>query len=192
MAVREFEPQRSTVFASRATLPGWLKWGALIGVVQIFAMLTVGPLGVSTAYPQVVGYLIDKAVPGFAQSQPYLQEVGAKIGWEVMLVLGMFLGAWLAHLLARRAMGYQPSLNVAPVVVQGFDGARWRRLVRAFFGGFLILFGARLAGGCTTGHMLSGIAQMAVSGFLFGAVAFGAGMLIARLLYREPRGGAQA
>ncbi len=192
MAVHELGVDQSAVQASRATLPGWLKWGAMIGLVQIFAMLTVGPLGVSTAYPQLVGYLIDRIAPGFAQSQPYLQEIGAKIGWEVMLVLGMLLGAWLGNRLSRRALGYHPKLDVAPVLVRGWEGRRWRRLARAFVGGFLILFGARLAGGCTTGHMLSGVAQMAVSGLLFGAAAFGTGMLVARLLYREPRGGVQA
>ena len=33
-------------------LPAWMIWGSVIGLVQIFAIATVGPLGVSTAYPQ--------------------------------------------------------------------------------------------------------------------------------------------
>jgi hypothetical protein len=74
---------------SRAGLPPWLLWGGMIGLVQIFAIATVQPLGVSTAYPQLVGYLVDKIAPGFAESQPYLQKIGAKIGWEVMLIIGM-------------------------------------------------------------------------------------------------------
>lgn len=190
MAVQQMEATGVRAEASRVTIPGWLKWGAVIGLAQIFALLTVAPLGVSTAYPQLVGYLVDKAFPGFAESQLYLQEIGAKIGWEVMLVTGMFLGALLAHLLTRRALGYQPQMVTAPVLVKGFEGSRAKRIARAFLGGFLILFGARLANGCTTGHMLSGIAQMAVSGFLFGAVAFGTGVLVAKLLYRENGGGA--
>lgn len=188
MAVQEVQVTQVRAEASRVAIPGWLKWGALIGLAQIFAMLTVAPLGVSTAYPQLLGFLIDKVVPGFAESQPYLQEVGAKIGWEVMLVIGMFLGALIAHLLTRRAIGYQPQMVTAPVLVKGFEGSRGKRLARAFLGGFLILFGARLANGCTTGHMLSGIAQMAVSGFLFGMVAFGTGVLVAKLLYGEKGG----
>lgn len=188
MAVQEVQVTQVRAEASRVAIPGWLKWGAVIGLAQIFAMLTVAPLGVSTAYPQLVGFLVDKVVPGFAESQPYLQEIGAKIGWEVMLVLGIFLGALVSHLLARRAMGYQPRMVAAPVLVKGFEGSRSKRIARAFLGGFLILFGARLANGCTTGHMLSGIAQMAVSGFLFAVIAFGTGVLVAKLLYGE-RGG---
>lgn len=189
MAVQEVQVTQVRAEASRVAIPGWLKWGAVIGLAQIFAMLTVAPLGVSTAYPQLVGFLVDKVVPGFAENQLYLQEIGAKIGWEVMLVIGMFLGALVGHLLTRRAMGYQPQMVTAPVLVKGFEGSRSKRMARAFLGGFLILFGARLANGCTTGHMLSGIAQMAVSGFLFGIVAFGTGVLVAKLLYGE-RGGA--
>ena len=44
---------------SRAGAPPWLLWGGMIGLVQIFAIATVQPLGVSTAYPQLVGYLVD-------------------------------------------------------------------------------------------------------------------------------------
>ncbi len=39
---------------SRAGLPPWLLWGGMIGLAQIFAIATVQPLGVSTAYPQLV------------------------------------------------------------------------------------------------------------------------------------------
>ena len=44
------------------------------------------------------------------------------------------------------------------------------------------MFGARLAGGCTSGHIISGITQLAVSGVLFGAAVFAFGILTAKLL----------
>jgi hypothetical protein len=59
---------RATDAPSRAGVPPWLLWGGMIGLVQIFAIATVQPLGVSTAYPQLVGYLVDKIAPGFAES----------------------------------------------------------------------------------------------------------------------------
>jgi len=167
---------------SRAGLPPWLLWGGVIGLVQIFAIATVQPLGVSTAYPQLVGYLVDKVVPGFAESQPYLQKIGAKIGWEVMLITGMVLGALLSRLMPG---GDRTPACELPTVFR----ASWARGLAAFVGGFLILFGARLAGGCTSGHMLSGIAQLALSGFLFGAAAFATGVLTASLLLKRVNGG---
>jgi len=46
----------------------------------------------------------------------------------------------------------------------------------------LIIFGARLAGGCTSGHIISGMTQLAVSGVLFAAAVFASGLLTARLI----------
>lgn len=56
----------------------------------------------------------------------------------------------------------------------------------AFVGGFLVLVGARLAGGCTTGHVLSGMTQLSVSGFLFAFTMFVGGIPVALLLKRRP------
>ncbi|GIV08693.1 MAG: hypothetical protein KatS3mg019_0784 [Fimbriimonadales bacterium] len=167
-----------TVAPSRSALPPWLIWGGMIGLVQIFAIATVQPLGVSTAYPQFVGWLVDKIVPGFAESQPYLQKIGAKISWEVMLVLGLALGAALSSVLPG-------GRNTAACDLSNVFRSSWGRGLAAFIGGFLILFGARLAGGCTSGHMLSGIAQLALSGFLFGAAAFATGVLTASILLKR-------
>jgi len=179
----EVRPQTTceAVSPSRSVLPPWLIWGGMIGLVQIFAIATVQPLGVSTAYPQFVGWLVDKIVPGFAESQPYLQKIGAKIGWEVMLVLGLALGAFFSS----RLPGGR---NTAACELPNVFRSSWGRGVAAFLGGFLILFGARLAGGCTSGHMLSGIAQLALSGFLFGAAAFTTGVLTASLLLKRANG----
>ena len=65
-------------------------------------------------------------------------------------------------------------------------GARplWRNLT-AFTGGVILIFGARLAGGCPSGHGLSGLAQMAVSGFVALTFFFIGGGITARLLYRD-------
>ncbi|MGE3268485.1 MAG: YeeE/YedE thiosulfate transporter family protein [Chloroflexota bacterium] len=161
-------------------LPGWLVYGTMIGLVQLFAMVTFGPLGVSTAYPQFVGLVGNGIFPGFAE-QPYLQMVGTSVGWEMMLVLGLMLGALGASFIGRRSGD-----AVQPVCVSGFEQSRTRKYLRAFIGGFLFIFGARLAGGCTTGHMLSGTAQMALSGLVFGAAVFVSGMIVARLFFREP------
>jgi hypothetical protein len=139
-ATRQFGSENGKV-AVRQGVPPWLIWGAMIGLVQIFAIATVQPLGVSTAYPQLVGYLVDKIVPGFAESQPYLQKIGAKIGWEVMLIFGRVLGAFLSRMLSRREVCTAPSCGVdLPFRSSGV------RALAAFAGGFLIIFGARLAG----------------------------------------------
>lgn len=184
MAVRSasFHTPTARAGLSLGRLPGWLIWGTMIGLVQIFAIATVGPLGVSTAYPQLVGFVGDRLSPSFAQ-QPYLQIVGTSIGWEIMLVLGLLVGALLASRVTRRNGD-----TVDQVCVVGFEQGKVRRYLRAFIGGFLFIFGARLAGGCTSGHLLSGTSQMAISGLVFGAAVFASGYLVARFVFREPSG----
>lgn len=48
----------------------------------------------------------------------------------------------------------------------------YKSYLPAFLGGFLLLFGARMADGCTSGHMMSGMMQGSVSGYLFAASVF--------------------
>jgi uncharacterized membrane protein YedE/YeeE len=54
----------------------------------------------------------------------------------------------------------------------------------AFLAGFIMLFGARIAGGCTSGHGISGIAQLSVGSTLAVTAMFAGGILLAALLRR--------
>ena len=58
-------------------------------------------------------------------------------------------------------------------------------LYNVFFAGILVLFGARLAGGCTSGHMMSGMMQTSLSGYLFALGAFAAAVPAAVLVYKR-------
>ena len=55
----------------------------------------------------------------------------------------------------------------------------------AFIAGFLMLFGARLADGCTSGHGLSGTAQLAVGSMVAVAAMFAGGIATAMLALRR-------
>jgi uncharacterized membrane protein YedE/YeeE len=60
-----------------------------------------------------------------------------------------------------------------------------RRYAVAFVAGFLMLLGARIADGCTSGHGLSGMAQLAVSSTIAVAAMFAGGIAAAFLLLRR-------
>eukprot|EP00698_Gefionella_okellyi_P012361 TRINITY_DN3324_c0_g1_i1.p2 TRINITY_DN3324_c0_g1~~TRINITY_DN3324_c0_g1_i1.p2 ORF type:complete len:110 (-),score=26.10 TRINITY_DN3324_c0_g1_i1:113-442(-) len=51
--------------------------------------------------------------------------------------------------------------------------------VRSMLGGALLVFGARLASGCTSGHGISGMGQLGVASLLSTAAMFAGGMLTA-------------
>ena len=59
------------------------------------------------------------------------------------------------------------------------------RFAMAFSGGFILLLGARIAGGCTSGHGVSGMAQLAVGSTIAVAAMFAGGILTAAALRRS-------
>jgi uncharacterized membrane protein YedE/YeeE len=157
-------------------LPPWAALGILFGLVSTAAIALYGPIGVSGTYPRFVGALLRQIAPGYAAANPYLVRMGSLVTPETMLVVGLLIGGFLAARLGRRDAA--PSIET----VHARETTPRRRYLDAFFGGVLIIFGARLAGGCTSGHIISGMTQLAISGVLFTAAVFGAGMLTARLI----------
>jgi uncharacterized membrane protein YedE/YeeE len=157
----------------------WLPGGLLFGGVLLVAVAAVQPLGVSTQYVRAVGGLCDLVAPSTAEANPYFKAEKLVFGYAEMLVLGIPLGALVASALARRR-----TLEAVPEPWLSHFGPSWgKRFLAAFAAGFLLLFGARLAGGCTSGHILSGVSQLAVSSILFAIATFGSAVLAARFLY---------
>jgi uncharacterized membrane protein YedE/YeeE len=157
----------------------WLPAGLLLGGLLLVAVFLVTPLGVSTQYSRAVGGMCELIAPAEADAHPYFQVVKLEFGYSEMVVIGIPLGALAAAwLLGRRTS------EAVPEPWRGrFGPARFLRYSAAFLGGVLLLFGARLAGGCTSGHILSGVSQLAVSSILFAAVAFATAILAVRVLY---------
>ena len=164
--------------ADRATVnpPPWARLGIAFGALSAIAIALYGPIGVSGTYPRFIGSILRRLAPGYAAANPYLVKMGSLVTPETMLVVGLLIGGFMASRLSRTT----PAPAVEPV--HAGETTTGRRYLNAFLGGLLIIFGARLAGGCTSGHIISGITQLSVSGLLFAATVFGGGMFTARLL----------
>lgn len=159
----------------------WRVAGVLLGLLVAAAVGLQGPLGVSTAYVTTEALVAHKASPGFFAGNAYLSSVGAALTPEWVVVVGVALGALATSLLFRSRTSED-----APAVWRArFGKKRLLRFITAFAGGTLLLFGARLAGGCTSGHVISGMSQLALSGMVFGAAVFAAGIPTALLVYRR-------
>jgi len=153
----------------------WAVLGALFGVVSAAAIALYGPIGVSGTYPRLIGAVLRRITPAYAAANPYLVKMGSLVTPETMLVVGLLIGGFVA---ARVARTHAPAIER----VHASETSTARRYGDAFLGGFLILFGARLAGGCTSGHIISGITQLALSSILFAAMVFAGGIITAKLL----------
>ncbi len=156
--------------------------GALIGVLSWFAFATADkPLGITTAF-EYTAALIEKGVaPQAAQTNAYYKEPekSPKIDWEWMLVVGVFFGA----LLSSKLSGDRTKQTVPSLWEWRFGASTAKRFAGAFFGGALMMFGARLAQGCTSGHGISGALQLAVSSWIFVVLLFASGVATAFLIY---------
>jgi len=94
----------------------------------------------------------------------------------VGVIAGAFLAAWLGNELTLRW--------VPPMWEAQFGESVWLRLAAAFAGGLLMAFGARLAGGCTSGHGISGTMQLAVGSWIAVICFFVGGIATAMLMFR--------
>lgn len=163
-----------------AAPPRWAMLGVIFGLLSAVAIALYGPIGVSGTYPRLVGSVARAVVPAWAAANPYLVKMGSIVTPESMLVVGLLIGGFIASRLER---GYK-----APAIepVHRSETTSRRRYVDAFIGGFLILVGARIAGGCTSGHIISGITQLSISSMIFAAGVFGAGIFTAKMIRGVP------
>ena len=100
-----------------------------------------------------------------------------------MVVVGVFLGSFLSSKLS----GDRGAPTVPALWRARFGGSVAKRLVAAFGAGVLMMFGARLARGCTSGHGITGTLQLAVSSWIFIVLAFAVAAVTALTLFHRQR-----
>jgi uncharacterized membrane protein YedE/YeeE len=162
----------------------WRVGGVLLGALVTLAVALQGPIGVSTAYVTTEAAIARQVAPAAAAGNAYWRGIGYALTSEWWLVVGVAVGA-LATALLTRCRG--TTAAVPETWARSFGASRLARFAGAFAGGFLILFGARLAGGCASGHVVSGMSQLALSGMVFAAGVFAAGIPAALALYGRNR-----
>merc|ERR1711862_926486 len=140
--------------------------GAIIGLLQIPAFYYMGTgLGTSSALLTIPGTFL-RAV---GITNPVITKYTSftKNYWQVGLDAGIILGTYL--------YSKYYSKN------QGMDMAESKQTSNPtvkFIGGFLLAMGARLADGCTSGHGLTGVANLSVTSIVAVAGMFGSGMAL--------------
>lgn len=158
--------------------------GALTGVLLALSVLVAGKyFGASTSYVLTVGLAEQSVAPEHVAQTPYLmkylEETAGGIDWQWLFVLGVFFGAFFSS----NATKSYTWTDMPDRWRDRFGSRSGKRFVMAFVGGAIALFGVRMAGGCPSGHGLSGMAQMSVSGFLAMLGFFAGGLIAARIIY---------
>lgn len=175
----------------------WIGKALILGTVFFLAALIVKPVGVSTQFSVLSGIIHSTIDPdvitkddtresGYTSSNAYYDKSEGKLAkdiknplnYDFIFVLAIPVGAYIAYMLTKKRDKKQledaaDTIDMTGVKISEMPNQSFFKLyIPSFVGGFLLLYGARMADGCTSGHMMSGMMQGSVSGYLFAASVF--------------------
>ncbi len=110
-------------------------------------------------------------------------------GAHLVFLLSIFAGALIMAMLAG---DFSPRLELSELHTALAQGSPWQVWFSLFMGGLMVGVGTQMAGGCTSGHGLSGCAMFAPTSLLATATFFAGGVavsLVLEVLYRAMGGG---
>jgi len=151
--------------------------GIGLGLTLLAAFVLVGRgLGASGAFVSLIAWAMNLVAPAHAHANEFLKDYlgdGTESplkSWLLFEVVGVFVGALLSGLLARR---------VRVMTEKGPRVSTGARLVTAFAGGMLMAVGAELARGCTSGQALTGGALLNLGSWAFMMMVFAGAYAVA-------------
>ncbi len=151
--------------------------GFAIGLFVILHFWIMGkPAGCSTGYGNFCG-LINKRIPYFRTGE-YKNLYNSRLWFLLGIPLGGFLSAMTSPESWHWSFDFGMYNSIFPQSAAGI--ALW-----LVFGGFMLGFGARLAGACTTGHALVGGAMLNPPSLLAGGIFFMSAFIMTQLLYNS-------
>ena len=145
----------------------------IAGVTLALLFIASRRLGISTGLEDICSLVL--AAPYFRRS-----AVLSGRGWRLPLLAGLVLGGAISAVLGG---GWEPTWALGMfdrVIGLGPAG----KMAWMFAGGLFIGFGTRLAGGCTSGHGIFGLANFEFPSLLSTLSFMAAGIATTQLIYR--------
>lgn len=153
----------------------WSAWigGIAIGGYALFQhWLTSKQLGCSSSYISMCRSVDKRAYSDFDDK---------KESWRLWFFIGIPLGGLVAVLTS--GAEWQLTLSMGDAYDALYPSNVWIKAGIVFIGGLLMGMGARMAGGCTSGHVISGIALLNPASLIAGALFFAGGLGIVQLMF---------
>jgi len=165
----------------------WYVSGPLIALVMLFLLLTGKNFGMSSNLRTMC------SIGGAGKVADFFKFDWKRQVWNLMVVVGAVAGGFVAaHFLsadtvidlnqdtvvALESSGFiNPGEKYVPDEIYGWEAVTsFKGLMILIVGGLFIGFGTRWAGGCTSGHAISGLSNLqlpsliAVIGFFIGGI----------------------
>lgn len=165
----------------------WYVAGPVIALVMAGLLFSGKTFGISTNLRTMCSVL------GAGKSCEFFDFNWRSQTWNLVFALGLILGGFISHYFLtpseevhisqatiRELKGYgidRPGENLVPESLFNWESlSSARGIIMLVVGGFLIGFGTRYAGGCTSGHAITGLSNqqraslLAVVGFFIGGL----------------------
>jgi len=156
----------------------WLFAGIALAVLNAITFLTIvsdRPIGASTTYPYLSDYFL-----GLTRND-YFEKIQHSGSWELIFLFGAFLSALIVSVIKKEF-----KLILIQSNWEKYKGrSPFKKIFWSFVGGFILIFGARMANGCTSGHILSGGMQLAISSFIFSIFVFIGLLVTGKYFYKK-------
>ena len=162
----------------KSTDKTWIFAGTALAILNTIVFATVvsdRPIGASTFFPYVADNIF-----GFTNNG-YFTQITKPGSWEVLFLAGSFLSGIVISLLRKEF-----KIKMIHPNWERYKGTSYlKRAIWSFIGGFILIFGARMAGGCTSGHVISGGMQLAASSLAFAIFVFAGLLLTGKIFYSK-------
>lgn len=154
--------------------------GILIGLLNISAFLiSKKPLGASTSFTKLGGMIYGFFGKEKLENNEYYQKTRPEVDWGFMLVVGIIIGAFISAMLSGDF-----KFQMLPAMWVGrMSGGFLLRFIASLIGGIFLGIGARWAGGCTSGHGISGTSMLSLISWVATMAFFIGGIISAFLIY---------
>ena len=172
----------------------WYVSGPLIAVVMFLLLYFGKTFGMSSNLRTLC------AIGGAGKKVAFFKFNWQSQKWNLIVVLGAILGGFIAHYFLSNTINIDLSEStVEDLKVLGFDNAGLSLLPPELFswdavfslkgflvlvvGGFLVGFGTRYAGGCTSGHGITGLSSLQVPSLIAIIGFFIGGLIMVHFIY---------
>lgn len=172
----------------------WYVAGPLIALIMLLLLYFGGNFGFSSNLKTIC------TIAGAEKHSDFFKVNWKSQTWNLVFLLGAILGGFIAVYLlpsndpmdlnaqtlnGLNNLGFEsPENSLLPTEIFGTAGLlSFKGLAILIFGGFMVGFGARYAGGCTSGHAISGISNFQIPSLIAVVGFFIGGLLMVHVFY---------
>lgn len=177
-------------------LKPWTWWfsGAFIAVIMFFLLFFGKSFGFSSNLRTIC------TLSGAGKKVPFFNFDWKSQAWNLVFLIGAIIGGFIAHnflsyadpvvdisantIEALAGLGISKPTSIQPVELFSMEALfSLKGFAILAFGGLLVGFGSRYAGGCTSGHAISGISDLQIPSLIAVIGFFAGGLIMTHLIF---------